>query len=1428
MGEAGLDPGAVSTYWDKVRDTRESLDTAIDYLQGADPRDMARLAADTAVSLADRKELPDTRPALPEWFHELEEFHHASSTDQWFVSRSFQDISVEEQCDVLAVFYETELASLDEDSMESLQKTRLKDYCTHVEQMIKRHDPESPEEREGLYALVDRLRKANTASSNESIGYVYERVIESLSDDNVLQGGKEELLFDAIRSFTTAEQYDEMNSAATRISSLLCDDAVQRGLDPFANPDYAVRPIRALQDALRFPSVKSFQSLGEGEGFLHSLDRHVAMAVEHQSPELTLTLLRLGLEVDPRVQHLQEDLGLASPRVLRLDTDRPAGSRASDFVFNQSGQIVSMRETPEVYEESANRLYRCSQKSRIDTPEESEERDAYNRDYAEALLNKGTRKLDEVDWSLLNYDSTDFIERHKELLMIPRIRDASDHPFAKRFCEECSKLLAAGNSSIRETLREFFSNGSYKTLQHLVQYPGVLEQQNRYDVDRMKQAIDVVRRPHASLRAIGRDYYLGDRTGYMQLADIGIHHIAIAQQLDDSAIGHSIAPTHPYVELILQENFLTAVEKQRCLSHSLDGFTNYSQRAEDPELVKRFDFRRLEYPVPASAEDMGAFIGRDTSRDRALSRYELTRFLTENPAAVTPELLVIASDLATEFRSNYFGEPEDVSPFNYKLRLLVTEAIMVEKEALTGRQKSLEDTLESYIVLKEHGLLKHDEQQILEEMLEVWIESLPPEEQKAACESLLFARSVERYPSETGEDAMFNLSYSGFIDNPDFRSAIMDRYVPLLVEELGLDDGSSEYVASKAARIQDVLENLSDGTAYEIMNRVAPAIEAQRGVCSLIRQHFQTSNYAVLETSNITLLFGKGMISHISDSQKNREETLKFLREPLSEASLDQYYQTTFRSYFGALSQFSPAAAAYLLRGLNMSHIDEVRGKLESFHKNFWKMTPEAQVVFMDKIVLPVSLSPAERKEAIRANIKVGLDRALTPDMEYRTIAHEMATVFLEELDDDACRLMTAMAFVSHNPYEDEKRLGEVLSRVLGVGLDVAGDKLLQGIHSAAEVPQDVKEDVAASKMNASPVPRWELAHWIDERGPGRAVERIGTELGSGASAVTVQVFDSEGPFALKVLRPEVAYRGERHFGRAERAADRLYTQHRRYRMLPDIVKEARRSFRIEVDTTNLETQLDHAHTCYDDVLIRVGDKSYVFPVADLRSPESAPAIGKEYSCFELAEGEHFNDLVERSAEELESHAMAHATIELYNRLRGVAICSDRHGGQQKVLEDEKVRSTQLDVAAFQLQHPTDEMMKSLGTVINASVLRAMRQQLTGRLFRLFGGAETSGMSNFAVTFSEQCDRIALKQSPEVKQYLNSIKRSFLANGDFFNQLSTEQLSSCIKSVFDTGEVHPQIQSQLGYFSRRWLQGLQSQETGVSLSIQTSSKVTEP
>lgn len=624
------------------------------------------------------------------------------------------------------------------------------------------------------------------------------------------------------------------------------------------------------------------------------------------------------------------------------------------------------------------------------------------------------------------------------------------------------------------------------------------------------------------------------------------------------------------------------------------------------------------------------------------------------------------------------------------------------------------------------------------------------------------------------EELLFNHD----LRDAGFRSWAIRTWAESQASLLGEDTQTPEYKKHFSAICTTVLEKARMGQAPFMVTALLDNVKAQEVLSFAVRdQLFDT----LLRKGGKMHLLASGndhVMGALGGEPAFRQGILDFLTGPLDDKACEKMLKEikTLRSKHPT-ETVDFLCKEYDKNGMPIPETAKFQ-ILGDMHKNFWSLPFAARTVYLERVLFPVGDTAAAQN--FPKAVTFVLDKVVPLDKAYGPEARKILLTHMEQCGEELQRLMLS-ALISaseRSPSQpDTLRPGQVLSMVLGRS-GAAGAKILQAVHShlsAQDTSKDpalaqFRDDIKSAKTAHDLPMRWTIFERLNEvvEPENRAsITRVDECLGAGAYGYAVKIRRGKDASAMTLLRDGVEEEAKYHFDRFGVTAKKLAKDDAKWKPLVGILQHARDMSDVECDFNVAAVQIDLAGKLYNGIKAKVGGHQFSIDTAGLLTH------GQKYKETVLAQGVHFNDLPEASAEDLaykKAAAKALFTTELHIIMRGGPFDHDRHGGQQRILKLSPTQSriVLFDHGAMALSEPSVAEKQVLGRVLVDSYKESEARRIP------FADALLNRLSDTA-SYSAGAS------------YLEALKRGLLAMGDYRRYLSDAEVQQSILTIVKTG-----------------------------------------
>jgi hypothetical protein len=1245
-----------------------------------------------------------------------------SHVDRALQSKSFHRATTEKKIEILTDFIQQDLAHSDPYFTE-----RGKDIAFQISRLPIERGKLSHEQ--ALNALVDAVVISPQIRDGQEL---YKALQKSYYRDDKEKGqikeypkqyepiGPLKKMDDAIEAFTAAKTTQDIHRHAEQINALA--DKYD-----FSSAHW-IHYIKF--NGFDMPNMEKIQ---QSAPISPPWEAHTQAALNNDDAVLK-ALARLDVvNVDPRLEmHIEEFDSerlqeIKVSKIHKIETEIGTWGNRHEIIFDEHGKIAGVE--------------------RVKTYEEKQREASRQRSERQQALEHTTLKT--VDWSLLESDFLKFTIQYKEVLIPPSGYHADSYPFLDEFITRTSKLLEKDHEVYAPLVASYLSD--YANKQHGDQvkdtFTNSLKNYNNTD-----QKIDV---------------------------------------------------NHPVVQFVLEDEFhlFEPMDKAHYLSYtsyyeSVNAVTSSDGKLlteKTPEQRWLVDNSKIFNDLPAnSVEEFKKFISDVSDLVKPydnevlfnesfladLVQYEAYRTLSRIKEPLNFEDITLFRDIESFQTTARTRDP---------LHKVLVSKIAESSATIIDKDASAEDIIEQFKLLAAEKkpfypsifintpALRQDFQDHIKETAD----TLHNGKRIAFLEELLFSSTLNQSHPNSFNVIGFNagdtirFEYKDGLVDPGFRNWATLEYASSLVQELGKDDGTTEYQDKFKEAIERLVKGASKSNAITILQHLSKPkvgdietgniLQLQRELSDYMKDKMEMLGLNLGMSHNFNAALGEAGLKVVTQDSRSREITINFLTEPFSEEKAKQYIEKietrlSSRDKEKFLSEkLSPEAK-----------IEQVK----LFHENFWDLPYEGRMLTAKIIMFPPEQNSNVHDSEFRRNIDFVMGKALPIDGKNKESSKEGRLIvesYLEATENpEDKRILASAMLVAHKPSTSKDTSissGEALNLILDA-LGPAGRKLSQAIESHPATPQDIKDSFADSKTMAVSPRRDEIMKMVDQykpETPNDAITHVGKVLGAGSYGVTVAVTKASGDeTAITFLYPHVREQAQTEFDVLEKAANILAKKQKRFAPVIEMVRQAQSMSLHETDMELAAKQADVASKLYDNVSITVNGETFDFSAAKFLS------YGKDYKEFEIIAGDHFNDLAKNSKDDahIKNMATAQLTLELFNIFSGRPFDHDRHGGQQKIVEN---TIGQFDFGAMGVTETSPRQKQLLGHVI-AGALKESHLHKTP----------------FNDAIKKQVDKCADNEAE--RDFLAQVQRGLLALGNFQQHVGGEDaLKPILGAIYVSG-----------------------------------------
>jgi hypothetical protein len=541
--------------------------------------------------------------------------------------------------------------------------------------------------------------------------------------------------------------------------------------------------------------------------------------------------------------------------------------------------------------------------------------------------------------------------------------------------------------------------------------------------------------------------------------------------------------------------------------------------------------------------------------------------------------------------------------------------------------------------------------------------------------------------------------------DPEIRKRIHRGWVDAVYKHYGKDTGAAGYRRSINNLTKELKANIKfGGDLMEIFSLLVDRLETQENLTKQCFDRLKSLSKEDLHKKQYEGMMIEGAIKALKKKPNGRKIIINFLISPLTDGSVDTTYE-----YIAAETNEIRETTFYTESNLPFSvkiPPDRAKAELRLLWEDFWAAPFLIRAGLFEYLLFPIGeITPANYQEAFDL-----VNTHLFPlDEQYSDEARKFVSAYFTVTPSYQHRIMlAAMMVTAEKSHEQVLTIGERLAAVLEL-LGPAETKLGQVIHSHPRTPMEIKSGMGKLKSKASPPYRWDLFENYRQCVPlnvRQQVVHLGKLLGSASFFLAFEATmklpgkgrrlkKTRGVF--KILRPHAQRRAEDGFTTMLRMLNPLELDQSVIDILGQMITQARNNARIETNHEIGTRQTQIATYLYDRRTVTINNEPFFIHVPKVLHHGSDPESG-HYQFIELAPGNHFNDLKDKTPEERsykKKLAIAYYAFEINNILQGNRFDSDRHGAQLRIRDNDFYL---FDWGNMLLDTPSEEQLRQLGS----------------------------------------------------------------------------------------------------------------------------------
>lgn len=703
-------------------------------------------------------------------------------------------------------------------------------------------------------------------------------------------------------------------------------------------------------------------------------------------------------------------------------------------------------------------------------------------------------------------------------------------------------------------------------------------------------------------------------------------------------------------------------------------------------------------------------------------------------------------------------------------------------------------------------------------------------EQAKLLEKLIFSRKTDTN-SSSNERPLSDFSVSG---------RAIKAWANAMAHIYGIDDGSVAYREKMAPLIERIKTSVPERDRHDVYRALADEIISQRDLSYDMADALQLDRKD-FEMADVPIRGVEKLLDYMRQDPETRGESLDFFMSMENDETIDKLtdklivwmdedlssrkatiaFQLGVVTFAELNTSDEEATALLMSDEFNKKLKDKLNATSRELHRYFWSRNLDIRTVFVNYLLLSSDELLKDPEAANAQALKLTLDKlfpeeSLDPTEQLRNDwSREFLQVFLEN-SHEAERSLIMSALISSAQTDrltgETQGFGERLAGILGM-LGPAYYKLGQGIHSHPRTPEDIRDPLADLKSLGEKSTRW--AYWkrIDKTVP-QAVRSmmswVGDIVGKASFFTAGSVEMKDGRTLMLGLLGEGAEDEAKHgFNRLEACAKTLAQRNSDFanisHTLISMIAQARDLVDVETDLHLGAKQSMYMQKLYEGLSVEMDGYAFHY------DPKIWRYYGDEFKLMDIAQGVHFDELPEATAEEQafkKARAKSDSLVELMHKLGGDRFDDDRHERQSR--QSGSVVGV-FDPGGMLLEKPTDNDKKMLVGALKAILPEIMSPN----------GSPDAAASAITKYLADMEERTGLS----CPDYLMHIQKALLALNGVHRCLETKDFKDILGALVKGNYVDPKIRNPLAF----QMAGLGLVNGGLSSLMKKSSiKITKP
>ncbi len=589
----------------------------------------------------------------------------------------------------------------------------------------------------------------------------------------------------------------------------------------------------------------------------------------------------------------------------------------------------------------------------------------------------------------------------------------------------------------------------------------------------------------------------------------------------------------------------------------------------------------------------------------------------------------------------------------------------------------LEDKIFVYEVMEEKGIFSEKYANKLDFFKTIVKEIISEKDIDKAMEY------TEKLLSKQYVKADFEGRKSDDIEFAKEKDILISFYALRKSDELGIDDGSDEFLRKATKCADEICDNLrhtnENGYLYEeekfprdTRRSILEAISTNVVSQELTAQMFASKGNIEISSNDAEKYdyHARGMLAIVSLLAKNPSKA-KVVIDFLSSKCTDQSIEKVFESIPDDYDLRRGKVLSIDVLGFHYNgKLTFDKSTLKMLHENFWHADLPVRAYIMKRILNAYTSDKSTKKEKNKKKLDLVVDMYFDKKSPYYKDAKLIVGEVYNNLQDYEQDLILGALVSANQQNDDNKRVGgEAVGEGLKMFFENKGPAFVKFGQMLSYLPQldpEIRKPLAKLRDKADIPTRAELFNLLKETLPNEElakISRVDEILGAGSFFVTAKIKYEEKDCVVALMRPYAKELSNSGMEMINNTINALAKKDKKFEPLGNIAYQAKISAESETDIEADYAKYREAVKIYDDVVINTPNGEFCPNVATWES-YGMGNNGQVYKIMDMAEG---SALTSDKLNEQQKHdmAVAYVTLELCNLLSGARWDTDRHQGQQ-------------------------------------------------------------------------------------------------------------------------------------------------------------------